>query len=100
MDSPRDQLFTGTRFAQDADAGFAGCYSLQVSHQAAHGLAFPHDSMFAQALSQLSVFVFQALQLECVLDRKQQLIGRDGLLQKIERAQSRSPHGHLDVRLA
>ena len=56
--------------------------------------------MFAQALAQLAVFVFEARQAQSILDGHEQLVGGERLFQKIERAKTGGFHGHFDVGLA
>ena len=54
----------------------------------------------AYAAAQLSVLFFQAGEFQNVLDGEQELIGRERLLQEIDRAQPRGAHRHLDAGLA
>jgi len=76
----RDQFLAGTGFAENADAGFAGGDAVHVRHHLLHRFAGPDDFVFAEALTKLAVFGFQALQLERVFDGEQKLVGRDGLV--------------------
>ena len=95
----RDQLLAGPGLAQDADARFAGGDAVHLRHHAPHGLARMYDLVLADALPQLAILLFQAFQLEDVVDGEQQLVGGERLLQEIRRAQARGAHRHLDIGL-
>jgi hypothetical protein len=99
MQGARDQLLAGAGFAQDADARFAGRHAVHLRHDALHALAGVHDLVLADALAQVAILVFQALQLEDVVHGEQQLVGGERLLQEIERAQAGGAHRHFDIGL-
>ena len=100
VQSAGDQLLAGAGLAQDADARFARRHAVHLRHHAAHGVARMNNLVLAHALAQFAVLVFQALQLEDVLDGEQQLVGGERLLQEIDRAQPRGAHRHLDIGLS
>ena len=95
----RDQLLAGAGIAQDADAGFAGRDAVHLRHHALHALAGVDDFVLADALAEISILVFQAPELEDVVDGEQQFVGGERLLQEIERAQPRGAHRHFDIGL-
>ena len=90
------QLFSRAGLAQDAHARFAGRDAIHLRHHASHGLAGVHDLVLAHALPQIAVLVFQALQLEDVVQREQQLVGGERFLQNIHRAHLGGAYGHVD----
>ena len=92
----RDQLLARSRFAPNADARLARRHVLDLRHHLAHRRACPHDLMPAQPALQIAILFFQARQAQRVLDREQQLFGRDRLFEKIDGAQPRGAHGHFD----
>ena len=55
--------------------------------------------MFADALAQVAILVFQALELEDVVHGEQQLVGGERLFQEIERAEAGGADRHLDIGL-
>ncbi len=57
------------------------------------------DFVLADALAQVSILVFQPLELEDVVHGEQQLVGGERLLQEIERAQPGGANRHFDIRL-
>ena len=95
----RDQLFAGAGLAEDADARFAGRHAVHLRHHAPHALAGVHDFVFADALAQVAILVFQALELEDVVHGEQQLVGGERLLQEIERAEAGGADRHFDIGL-
>jgi hypothetical protein len=56
--------------------------------------------MLAETVVELAVFVFEAGQLEGVFDGEEKLVGGEGLLEKVQSAETRGFHGHFDVGLA
>src|SRR5689334_10308996 len=55
--------------------------------------------MFAEPVTQLAVFIFEPRQPKRVFDRDEQFVRGERLFEKIERAQLRGFHRHLDIRL-
>lgn len=100
VNGARDQFFPRAGLAQDANARFAGRDPLDLRQQLFHGGTGADQFVFAEALAQLAVFVFQARQAQCIFDGDQQLVGRERLLQKVQRAKPRGFHGHFDIGLA
>ena len=100
MQRARDQFLAGAGLAQNADARFAGGHPIHLRHHAPHGLAGVNDLVFADALPQLPVLVFEAPHAQDVVDGEQQLFGGERLFQKIDGAEPRGAHGHFDVGLA
>src|SRR5579862_167637 len=94
MERASNQLLAGSSFAKNADARFAGGHAIDLRHDAAHGLALPDDFMFAKSLAKLLVFGFEALQAQRVLDRQQKFVGRDRLLEEIDRPQAGCANCH------
>ncbi len=85
----RHQLLARAGFAVDADARFARGHALNLRHHAAHGFAGKDQRVLAHAGAQILILGFQAGELERVLDRDQQLLGGERLLEKVQRAQPR-----------
>jgi hypothetical protein len=71
MQGAGDKLFAGAGFAIDADARFAGRDAVNLSHEAAHGFAFPDEIVLADAALELLIFVLQAGELGCVFQGNQ-----------------------------
>ena len=99
MQGARDQLFPSAGFTQDADAGFAGRHTVHLRQDELHALARVHDFVLADALAQVAILVFQALQLEDVVHGEQEFVGGERLFQEIERAQAGGADRHLDIGL-
>src|SRR5262249_16943222 len=95
-----DQLFARAGFTQDADTGFAGGHAFHLGQQLAHLVAGKNHPRTAQLLPELPVFLLELLHLQSVLQGEQQLVSGERFFQEVERAQLRSLHRHLDMRLA
>ena len=100
VQSAGDQLFAGSGFAANADAGFAGGDLLHLGHDFFHRGTGPDDVMAAQAFFQVAIFLFEMFQAQDVFDGQQQFIGGDRLLQEIAGAESGGFHCHFDGGLA
>src|SRR6266851_390578 len=99
VDGARDQFFACASFPEDADARLARRDALDLRKQFIHCLARTDQFMFSQAMTQLSVFIFEPRQSQRILHRHEQLIHGKRLLEKIKRAQLGGFHRHLDIRL-
>src|SRR5581483_10040158 len=68
---PRNQLFTGTGLAENADARFGRCHSLHFRHDASHYVRTPHQLVFADPLLQLAVLLLEARNFDNVIEGEQ-----------------------------
>ena len=100
VNGARDKFFPGARLAQDANARFAGRDARDLRQQLFHGRTRADQFVFSEALAQLAVFVFQARQAQSIFDGNEQLVGRERLLQKVERAKPCGFYCHFDIGLA
>src|SRR5467141_4748372 len=89
VDGARDELLAGAGLAEDAHARFARGHAIDLRHDAAHRVALPDDLVTAHAPPQLPVLLLQTRQPERILDREQQLVRRDRLLEEVDGAQAR-----------
>ena len=63
MQSAGDEFLAGAGFAENANSGFAGGHTIHLGHDFLHGRARPDDFMFAELLTQFSIFGFEMLNL-------------------------------------
>jgi hypothetical protein len=95
----RDELLARTGVAEDADARFRPRHPIHLRHHALHHLALPDDLVTADTAPQRRVLGFEAHEAKRVFDGEQQLVGRDRLLEKIDRAEPRGANRHVHRRL-
>ena len=100
VNGSRHQFFSGPGFSQDANPALTGRNPGHLRHHALHGFALPYDFVLTQALFELAILALEPLQLQRIFHRQQKFFGGDWFLQKIQSAQSRGSHRHLDIRLA
>src|SRR5690242_2593402 len=72
VEGARDQLFAGAGFAEDTDPRLARGDTVDLGHDLAHGLAGMNDFVLPDALAQFAIFFLEPLELEDVVDRKEQ----------------------------
>jgi hypothetical protein len=99
VDRASHQFLARAGLTEDAHARFTRGDALHLRHHFSHRFALPYDFMLAEPLPELPILALQTLQLESVVDRKQQFVGGNWFFQKVERTQPRCAHSHLDVRL-
>jgi hypothetical protein len=95
-----NQLLAGAGLAEDADAGLARGDTVDLRHHFAHGFAGVDDLVLADALAELAVLIFEALEFEGVVDGEEKLVGGERLFEEVDGAQARGAYRHLDIRLA
>jgi hypothetical protein len=95
-----DELLASAGIAENADAGFAGGDTIDLSHNAAHGFTRVDDLMLADTLSQFAILILEAFELKHVVDGEEQLAGGERLLEEIDCAELGGADGHLDIGLA
>jgi len=78
----RDEFFAGARFAENANAGFARGYAFHLRYHATHGLALPHDFVFAEAAGQIAIFALEAAEFQGVLHGQEEFFGGDRFSRK------------------
>ena len=60
MDGAGDEFFAGAGFAKDADARFAGGDAIDLREELFHRGAAADEFVFAEAMAEFAVFVFEA----------------------------------------
>src|SRR5207302_471682 len=95
----RDEFFSRSGFAENADARFAGGHALDLRQQLFHGGTGADQFVLAKTPAQFAVFVFEPRQAQSVFHGDEQLVGGERLFQKIERPEFRGFHRHFDIRL-
>src|SRR5690242_10459092 len=95
-----DKLFAGTRFAQNADAGFTGGHAVDLSEELLHGGTRANELALAEAVAKLAVFFFKIAEPQGIFQGHQQLIRREGLFKKIQGAEPGSANRHFDIGLS
>ena len=65
-----------------------------------HGGAGADEFVFAQAMAEFAIFVFQAGEAESVFDGNEELVGGERFFEKIESAEARGFDSHFDIGLA
>ena len=99
MERARHQLFAGSRLSQDANARLAGRHAFNLCHEARHHLSTPYQFMLAQRSAELAVLPLETREPHGIVERQQELVYGDRLLQKIDCAHLGCAHCHLHVRL-
>src|SRR5438067_11645161 len=100
MNRARDKFFSRAGLPKNANAGFADSDTIDLREQLFHSLAAADQCMFAETLTKLTVFIFEACQPQSIFDGDQQLIGGKRLFQESERAEPRGLPRHFDMGLA
>src|SRR5579871_4574289 len=96
MQRARDKFLTRAGLAVNADAGFAGRNALDAGHGTTHCLTGEDERMLADPRAQIAVFCFEARNLERIFNRDEQFFCRERFLKKVQRAETRGAHSHLD----
>jgi len=100
VNSARDEFLAGAGFAEDTDAGFAGGDAIDLGEKFFHRGPTADELVFAEAVAELAVFVFEAGEAEGIFYGDEELVGGERLFEKIESAEFGGFDGHFDVGLA
>ena len=100
VERPRDEFFSRSRLAANADARLAIGHVIHLRHHFAHRGALPDNEVPAEAPFQVAILVFELREMERVVDRDQKFFGGDRLFEKVDGAEARRSHRHFNRGLA
>ena len=100
VDGARDKFLSGARLPEDADASFAGGDFFDLRQQFGDGGTAADKFVFAEAMAEFAVFVFEAREFEGIFDREEQLVGREGFFEEVQCPETSGFDGRFDVGLA
>src|SRR5580704_13750351 len=99
MDGAGDEFLAGAGFAKDTDARFAGGDAVDLREELGHGWTGADEFVFAETMTEFTVFGLETREAEGIFYREEKFVRGEGLLQEIERAETRGLHGHFDIGL-
>ena len=100
MDGARDELLAGAALAGDEHARVRPRSAQHALPKLRHGCALADELVeVTGARLELARLFLGAQQAERVLEHDEQAVGRQRLLEEVERAEARRPHGGVDGRV-